>query len=548
MLFFKRFLPRFTFIRKLKIKTKLLLCFFLIIALTAIISILSLKFMNDSANIATYVHSLVSNQNAQVQKIRLGTQTLDQMVAKAVSKSYVDNNEFRRIDLKFIAIHKFVTAFSDPDLKDEIDYLQESFNNFIRVYQEELLPTLKAHDQVKAREIYAKHFQTAKNTVNDALDMILDFQLLDIIAKSDVLADRSSMYIIVGVLAFIIIFALILSIKVANSFASSILLALSGSERMANQDLTFKLESTDKDEFANLINGIDRTRNRLNKTFNRIHDKADAMHILMQSIDECSSKISSQSANSQQEMSKISSNVDELAKNVKSIAKLCSDLSDFSNQTQQVNQQGIDKLNAVVANIDIFAHEIEKNSSYINELLSKTKAVNVFANTIKDIASKTNLLALNAAIEAARAGNAGRGFAVVADEVRQLASNSANSTNEIFNVVTNINADADKIAMLINTNIESVKTVLENVSALKTVFDKVGTNFSKVDDSINLIAEASNEQSVATTEISQSMQTMNLLSVDMLSQASTTFAQVQEGNKALCALNEELARFKVVKA
>jgi len=102
---------------------------------------------------------------------------------------------------------------------------------------------------------------------------------------------------------------------------------------------------------------------------------------------------------------------------------------------------GSQQLNDNVEVIEQLNSDVINAAEKIKSLSQKATKVQNITNVIDGISRQTNLLALNAAIEAACAGEQGRGFAVVADEVRALASKTAEATDQIGSMLTQINEE-----------------------------------------------------------------------------------------------------------
>jgi methyl-accepting chemotaxis protein len=129
--------------------------------------------------------------------------------------------------------------------------------------------------------------------------------------------------------------------------------------------------------------------------------------------------------------------------------------------------------------------ETQQTSKLIHGLSDAAEKIGTIVQLIQAIASQTNLLALNATIEAARAGDAGRGFAIVASEVKNLATQTAQATEQI----------ASQIATIQSATGESVAAIA-----------KFGGTVKEMADIATAIAAAVEEQGAATGEIARNVE------------------------------------------
>jgi methyl-accepting chemotaxis protein len=106
----------------------------------------------------------------------------------------------------------------------------------------------------------------------------------------------------------------------------------------------------------------------------------------------------------------------------------------------------------------------------VRVLADRTNTITVFAESIQEIAARTNLLALNATIEAARAGDVGRGFAVVAHEVKALASQTGHATEEIRSLAGTVRTGANEAHGALG---EIAATVAEVAAAAEAIRSEV---------------------------------------------------------------------------
>ena len=204
-------------------------------------------------------------------------------------------------------------------------------------------------------------------------------------------------------------------------------------------------------------------------------------------------------------MEQMNATVLEVAKNAQLAA-------DVSSNAQKQTIEGVQIVSSAVESIKSIHTKSLAIKQDMGALGKQAEAIGQIMNVIADIADQTNLLALNAAIEAARAGDAGRGFAVVADEVRKLAEKTMTATREVGEAISGIQQGTRK-------NIDNVEDAGAAIEEATTLSARSGDSLRQildyvehVNDQIQAIAAASEQQSATSEQINRSVEQVATIS------------------------------------
>lgn len=179
-----------------------------------------------------------------------------------------------------------------------------------------------------------------------------------------------------------------------------------------------------------------------------------------------------------------------MSMHIHEVAENSEEMLEMFEQTVTSTVQGVQIVEDVLNSMNEIHSTVQNSAETIKHLGENSEKIGHIVSLITDISNQTNLLALNAAIEAARAGEHGKGFAVVAEEVRKLAEQSKRSTEQISELIDDIQKETIQAVDSMEQGTHKVNTGLEMATQVNEVFQSINGAILNVTHKVKTVSTA----------------------------------------------------------
>jgi methyl-accepting chemotaxis protein len=309
----------------------------------------------------------------------------------------------------------------------------------------------------------------------------------------------------------------VLSWVTTRSVTRPLAQAIEASHRVAEGDLSHRLDSRRGDELGDLMRSLDRMSDQLKKSMRAVSESSQSIRSASVEIAGGNADLSTRTEQTAMNLQQTASSMEQLTGTVRQSAESARQASQLAQSAVDVAQRG----GSVVADVVSTMQEIDASSKKIADIIG----------TIDAIAFQTNILALNAAVEAARAGEQGRGFAVVAGEVRSLAQRSAGAAKEI--------------KVLIGASVDKAASGARLVGQAGSTMTEIIASVQRVTDTIAEISAATGEQSTGIGAVNSAISALDAMTQQNAALVEQSAAAADSLKSQAGRLNGLVAEFRL---
>lgn len=326
----------------------------------------------------------------------------------------------------------------------------------------------------------------------------------------------------------------------SKAIGQQVLSSLQALNRITQRNLSQSQKSLGKDEFAQIDQAVEETRNNLAQMLLQ-QEMSLSLASASAQMNTGMSQVDDAVRDERLRLDSVAASMEEMATTVREVARNANDASDATRNTDQLAASGVKQIRDAINSMNTLFDNLSTSADSVNGVEQKVAVIGSVVDTIRGISEQTNLLALNAAIEAARAGEQGRGFAVVADEVRTLASRTQQATQEIANMIAGLQQGTRQAVSLMQNSIDAANMAVENAQKASTGFEEIAAQTGHLAERSEMIAASAEEQGVVADQVADSLVAIRD-SVEETEQVVTDLAQASMTLSQHAQMMDEMVR------
>ncbi|SHE35228.1 methyl-accepting chemotaxis protein [Vibrio gazogenes] len=310
-------------------------------------------------------------------------------------------------------------------------------------------------------------------------------------------------------------------------------------------DLTKRLKLNRRDELGELAAYLDKFMSELHHLVTQIISNAQENNVHVSSLGEMSRKACQTAEKQVISMREVSSSSQEMNVAIQDVSLSTSEVSDSTKKAGQSASEGGQQVSTTQQSIGLLNESVEQAVAAISRIDEFTNKISSVLTIISGIAEQTNLLALNAAIEAARAGDSGRGFAVVADEVRGLANKTQSCTEDVNEMITNLEKSVQDAVQIMNQATERASVTKQASENTQRAIDDMMMSMDHVTERTTQIAAVIVEQSKMAKHIQEEIRIIEAQSQESVEESSEVDQACRKLDELHRHLSQVLGKFTV---